>query len=160
MNHGGRKKIAFLAAFTILATMMVKPLDAAATDSEFQPMIAQKFLEQAKKNTNWKTAFATGKEEQIVFMNVSPTTNPKNEIGMEVHTFDQVILIVEGKGNAILNGKTSPIAEGDLIFIPAGTSHNVVNLDEKKGLKLVSFYSDRDIPIGAAYKMKSDQPIE
>lgn len=122
------------------------------------PSVTQNIIEEAKKNNNWKTAFATGDEAQVVFMNVSPLTNPKNEIGMEVHPFDQVILIVEGTGNAVLNGKTSAVKSGDMIFIPKGVQHNVVNGDKTKGLKLISFYSKTDIPKGSAYKKKSDQP--
>jgi mannose-6-phosphate isomerase-like protein (cupin superfamily) len=125
---------------------------------EFQPLVVENFLEKAKKNDNWKTAFVTGKQEQIVLMNVSPATTPNNEIGMEVHPFDQVILIVEGKAKVILNGKSSIVKNGDMVFIPQGTSHNVINLNTKKELKLISFYSQRDIPKDAVYKQKSDQP--
>ncbi len=123
----------------------------------FQPMVVQDFLKEARKNTHWKAAIATGKQEQVVFMNVSPQTNPNNEIGVEIHPFDQVILIVEGKGKAVLDGKISPVKEGDMIFIPQGISHNVINLDQKKALKLISFYSATDIPNGAIYAKKSDQ---
>lgn len=118
-----------------------------------EPSVSPVF-EEAKKNNNWKTAFATGEEAQVVFMNVSPLTNPKNEIGMEVHPFDQVILIVEGKGSAILNGKASAVKSGDMIFIPKGVKHNVVNSDNAKELKLISIYSRTDIPKGAIYKKK------
>jgi hypothetical protein len=71
--------------------------------NEIQPMVAKQIIKTAKKNRYWKAAFATGKHEQIVFMTVSPLTSPKNEIGMEVHPFDQVILIIEGSGKTVLN---------------------------------------------------------
>lgn len=145
-------------ASLIVALLSMAPASAKENDGEFQPMVARNFFEEARKNTNWKTAFATGKNEQVVFMNISPITNPNNEIGPEVHPFDQVILIVEGKGKAILNGETSVIKDGDMIFIPQGISHNVINSDKKKDLKLISFYSDTDIPKGAVYKRKADQP--
>jgi hypothetical protein len=35
-------------------------------------------FEKAKKNDAWKFAFLTGKNAQIVFMNISPNTNPDN----------------------------------------------------------------------------------
>lgn len=127
-------------------------------NNKIQPMVVTQFFEKAKKNINWKTAFVTGKHEQIVFMNVSPLTNPENEIGMEEHSFDQVLLIVEGRGKAILDNQTSSVNEGDMIFIPQGTLHNIINLDREKGLKLISFYSDTDIPTGAVYGKKADAP--
>lgn len=120
------------------------------------PMIAEKLFEKAKSNDNWKSALVTGKHAQVVFMNVSPLTNPKNEIGMETHAFDQVILIVDGKGKVELNGKISNVNAGDMIFIPEGTAHNVINLDPKKPLKLISFYSETDIPANSIIKKKSD----
>lgn len=121
-------------------------------------LVAKQFVEEAKKNTAWKAAFATGKHEQIVFMTVSLETSPTNEIGMEVHPFDQVIFIVEGSGKAILDGKESDVQAGDLIFIPEGTQHNVINTSRE--MKLISFYSDTDIPSGALFKRKSDEPKE
>jgi quercetin dioxygenase-like cupin family protein len=120
-----------------------------------EPLIVKNVAEVAKKNTNWKVAYATGEQEQIVFMNVSTKTNPKNEIGVETHSFDQTIWIVEGQARAVLAGNESIVQAGDLIFIPKGTEHNVINIG--KELKLISFYSMTDIPAGSVYKTKTDQ---
>ena len=128
--------------------------------AEIEPVVLKQVLEEAKKNENWKNARLTGTQEQVVFMNVSPKTNPKNEIGMEVHTFDQTILIVEGEGKAVLNETTSSVKAGDLIFIPMGTQHNVINVDRKKELKLISFYSMTDIPAETVYKTKAEEAEE
>jgi len=157
-----RKKTSFI-VFLILA-VMISTASIGAIKKEaamqIQPMVVMEFLENAKKNNSWKVAFATAEHEQVVFMNISTLTNPKNEIGMEVHPFDQVILIVEGNGKAILNNKTSLVKEGDMIFIPQGNQHNVINLNKNKELKLISFYSDNDIPKNAEYKKKTDEPKE
>lgn len=158
MQKNFKKKTIFILVL-LLAVISTRSMSAMEQGSaKIQPLVSHQFFEEAKKNKNWKFAFATGQQEQIVFMNISPSTNPNNEIGMEVHEFDQVILIVEGKGNALLNGKASSVKEGDMIFIPMGTPHNVINLGGKKELKLISFYSQTDIPSGAAYKTKADQP--
>ena len=142
----------------LLATASLAAADQDAAGSSIQPVVIEKVVKEAQKNSNWKTAAVTGKSEQIVYMNVSPASNPNNEIGVEVPSFDQVILIVQGKGKAVLNGKETQVKEGDLIFIPEGTNHNVINLGKDKELKLISFYSSTDIPSGAAYAKKSDQP--
>lgn len=149
----------------IVALLVVWIISVSAEETEMQngaiqPMVVEQFLDRAKANSNWKMAFATGKYEQIVFMNISPATNPDNEIGTEVHPFDQVILIASGKGNALINGKTTQVGKGDMIFIPAGTSHNVVNLGGQKELKIISFYSATDIPKNAVYKKKGDESNE
>jgi quercetin dioxygenase-like cupin family protein len=153
-----KKVIRIAIALTLLSMVRMDGADKEMVNNEISPVVVAQFFEKAKKNNNWKEAFVTGKHEQIVFMNVSPLTNPDNEIGMEEHPFDQVILIVEGKAKAILGTETSIVKEGDMIFIPQGISHNIINLDGAKGLKLISFYSEIDIPRGAVYGKKTDAP--
>lgn len=120
--------------------------------------IIKQVFNEVRANDNWKLAFLTGEHAQIVFMNISPMTNPKNEIGMEVHAFDQVILVVQGNGKAILAGKTSDINQGDLIFIPKGTYHNIINLTPNNApMKIMSFYSSQDIPNKAVYPKKINE---
>lgn len=163
MRHIIRKKTDLLVAsiaMVMAATGSISAAENQGSSMNVQPAVAPQIFDQAKKNSNWKFAFITGEHEQVVFMNVSPLTNPNNEIGLEVHTFDQVILIVEGAGKAILNGKTTAVKSGDMIFIPQGTPHNVVNSGGQKELKLISFYSDTDIPNGAIYKKMIDEPKE
>lgn len=150
----------FSIAFVLAAGMLTTAIQASEEKKSYesvQPIVTKHFFEEAKKNKNWKTAFATGNQEQIVFMNISPFTNPNNEIGMEVHPFDQVIIIVEGEAQAILDKKSSAVKEGDMLFIPKGTSHNVVNLGKENELKIISFYSQTDIPKDAIYKTKADE---
>lgn len=146
------------AALALIFTIPIESMEKEINNNKIQPIIVPQFLEKAKKNNNWKTAFVTGQHEQIVFMNVSPMTNPDNEIGMEEHPFDQVILIIEGRGKAVLEEQTSNVKEGDMIFIPQGIRHNIINLDKAKGLKLISFYSETDMPRGAVYNKKADAP--
>ncbi len=126
-------------------------------DKIIQTMVAPSLFEKAQANNNWKTAFITGKHEQVVFMNISPETNPNNEIGMETHPFDQIIMIAQGNGKAVLNGRDYMVKTGDLIFIGQGTPHNVINLNSQSPLKIVSIYSSTDIPANAIYKTKADE---
>jgi len=120
------------------------------------PTVTAQIFKSAEENDNWKTAILTGKNAQIVLMSVSPKTNPTNEIGMEVHPFDQIILVANGSGKAILDGKTTMIKTGDLVFIPQGIQHNIVNLNQDIPLKIISFYSNRDIPAKSVYPTKAD----
>lgn len=151
-------KLTVITAFCSIVLIPLHTFAATATNSIDKPTSIPKIFTNVKNNNNWKLAFLTGKNAQIVFMNVSPSTNPNNEIGMETHKFDQIIFIVEGSGKAVLNGKESSIKSGDLIFIPQGTKHNVINQDPNKPLKILSVYSENDIPAKSAYKTKSDEP--
>lgn len=151
----GMKKFGLVASLFILIAPFAFADD---SDSKIEPVISAKIFEKAKKNNHWKYAFVTGKDAQVVFMNVTPTTNPKNEIGIETHKFDQVIFVVEGKAKAMLNGKESIVTAGDMIYVPQGTPHNFINLNAKNPFKIISIYSDTDIPAGADYQKKSDAP--
>lgn len=143
---------------TTFLALIIIPVHSFA--NKVNAVINPKIFEDAKQNDNWKTAFLTGKHAQIVFMNVSPKTNPNNEIGMETHKFDQIIFVVEGQAKSSLNGKESTVKKGDMIFIPEGVAHNFVNLSTEKPFKIISIYSDTDIPADSIYKKKSDAPQE
>lgn len=143
----------------VLLTLIAIPaLSFASGDNKINFIITSQIFEKAKKNDNWKLAFVTGKDAQVVFMNITPQTNPNNEIGMETHKFDQVIFVVEGKAKALLDGKESIVQVNDMIYIPQGTPHNFINLNANKPFKIISIYSDTDIPLSAVYKKKSDAP--
>lgn len=148
-----------LSTIPLLLLLAIPALSSAMTDN-ISAVVSNQIFEKAKKNTNWKSAFLTGKDAQIVFMSITPSTNPNNEIGMETHQFDQVIFIAEGNGKAILDTKESQVKSGDMIFIPQGTPHNVINLNSKKPLKILSVYSATDIPKNATYKTRADTPKE
>ncbi|EHL28972.1 cupin domain-containing protein [Legionella drancourtii] len=154
-------KIAFIS--TLLASSLISPSLFASSkettvNNKINATISHKVFEMAKKNENWKLALVTGKDAQVVFMNITPKTNPNNEIGLETHKFDQVIFVVEGQAKSVLNGKKSTVTAGDMIFIPQGVPHNFINLNVKKPFKIISVYSATDIPENVAYKQKSDTP--
>lgn len=161
MNKVNRKKVIFLTTLLMGIFCSVPSVSAtqgnAMSNTISDPVVTPEIYEKAKANNNWKLAYLTGKHAQVVFMNVSPGTNPNNEIGMETHAFDQIILVAQGSGKAILNGKESVLKSGDMIFIPQGTAHNVINSNPKESLKIISIYSDTDIPANSVYKKKSDE---
>ncbi|KTD00546.1 cupin domain-containing protein [Fluoribacter gormanii] len=151
---------AFISTF-LMSTLIAASSFASSEESavnKINAVISPKIFEKAKHNENWKFAFMTGKDAQVVFMNITPKTNPNNEIGMETHKFDQVIFVVEGQAKSVLNGKNSTVTAGDMIFVPQGIPHNFINLNAKKPFKIISIYSATDIPEKAVYKHKSDMP--
>lgn len=149
-----------LPLYAALLTIFTIPTLSFAADEPINAVAASQIFEKAKKNANWKLAFLTGKDAQVVFMSVTPQTNPSNEIGMETHKFDQVIFVASGNGKAVLNGKVTLVKPGDMIFIPQGIPHNVINLSKNVPLKIISVYSATDIPANAIYKKMSDVPQE
>lgn len=155
-----RTFISTLLVTTLIATSSFANSKESTAVNTINAVITPKIFEMAKKNENWKLALVTGKGAQVVFMNITPNTNPNNEIGMETHEFDQVIFVVEGQAKSVLNDKNSTVTIGDMIFIPQGMPHNFINLNAEKPFKIISVYSATDIPENAVYKYKSDMPRE
>lgn len=115
-------------------------------------MYAEDIKKITKKNTNFRTVLYTGKLAQIVAMSIPVG----GDIGEEVHPdTDQIIFIVDGEGEAILNGETRRIEEHDIVFVPAGTTHNFKNVDDEE-LKIFTVYAPPEHPDGTVHKTKEE----
>ncbi len=78
------------------------------------------------------------------------------DIGEEVHkTVDQVLIFIEGNGEAVIEGEASPIKEGDLVFVDAGVKHNFKNIGSS-ALKLYTVYSPVNHPADRVQKTKAE----
>ena len=109
-----------------------------------------------KENTNFRTVLHTGKFSQIVAMSLPVG----GDIGEEVHNnVDQILVFVDGEGEAILNGETRKVEEHDVVFVPAGATHNFKNTGDEE-LKLFTVYSPPEHPDGTVHKTKEDAEKE
>ena len=82
------------------------------------------------------------------------------DIGKEVHpTTDQVFLFIEGKGEAVLNEVSRSFDEGDLVFVRAGTWHNIINRGDVP-LRLITIYSPPAHKPGTIHKTKAEAEAE
>jgi mannose-6-phosphate isomerase-like protein (cupin superfamily) len=90
------------------------------------------------KNENFRKVLYTSKHLQLVLM----TLKTGEEIGEEVHVgIDQFFRFESGKGKCIIDGNEYNIADGDVIIVPAGSRHNVINTDTSKELKMYTIYA-------------------
>ncbi len=106
----------------------------------------------ARENEDFRREVMTGPHSQVVLMSVEPGS----EIGEEVHEdVDQVLVFVDGTGEAILDGQTSGVEPGDLVFVPAGTRHNFVTRGDAP-LKLYTVYSPPEHPAGTVHHTKDE----
>ena len=81
---------------------------------------------------------------------------PGGEIGDEVHeTVDQVLIFVEGVGEAILDGERGPVLPGRLVFVPAGTRHNFINTGSVD-MRLYTIYAPPEHAPGTVHRTKAD----
>src|SRR3989338_11626841 len=107
----------------------------------------------AKENTNFRKVIYTGKNSQLVLMSIPPG----GEIGNEVHeNIDQVLVFVDGNGEAIINNtEKQKVEEDSVVFVPAGTWHNIVSTGDED-LKLFTIYSPSAHKEGTVHKTKED----
>jgi mannose-6-phosphate isomerase-like protein (cupin superfamily) len=93
---------------------------------------------ETRKNSDFRRVLYTGKNSQLVLMNLKPM----EEIGMETHTDrDQFFRFEEGEGKVVIDGVDHKVSDGDAVIVPAGAKHNVVNTSKKQELKLYTIYS-------------------
>ena len=100
-------------------------------------MFAQDIKKLTKENTNFRKVLHTGQYNQIVAMSIPVG----GDIGEEVHqNTDQILFFVDGEGEAILNGETKRVEKHDVVFVPAGVTHNFKNVGTED-LKLFTVYA-------------------
>ena len=104
-----------------------------------------------RQNQFFRHEVLTNEHSQLVLMSLKPG----EDIGEEVHHVDQILVFIEGNGEAVLNGELSSVSAHTLVVVPAGTRHNFNN----KGtgtLKLFTIYSPPEETPGTVHKTKAE----
>ncbi len=105
------------------------------------------------ENEYFRKVIYTAPNLQLVLM----TLQPGEEIGMETHDHgDQFFRVEGGEGEAILDGETHRLADGDIVVIPAGVEHNIVNTSSSKALRVYTIYTPPEHPDGTVNKTKAE----
>lgn len=108
-------------------------------------------FEAARANTDFRRVLFTTDKSQLVLMSV----NPGEDIGLETHHLDQVLVFVSGDGRTLINGREGRLGPGDVFVIPAGTEHNFINTG-KEPLKLFTVYAPPEHPAGTVHRTRAD----
>ena len=104
-------------------------------------------------NENFRKVLYTGLHSQLVLM----TLQPKEEIGSEVHAeHDQFFRFEAGSGMVYVNETQYEVADGDVVIVPAGAQHNVVNTSDTEKLKLYTIYSPAEHLDGIIHATKAE----
>jgi len=104
-------------------------------------------------NSDFRRVLYTGKNSQLVLMNL----RPGEEIGEEVHkTIDQFLRFERGEGIVSIDDIKRNVTDGDAVVIPAGARHNVINTSKTNELKLYTIYSPPEHQDGTVRKTKAD----
>lgn len=90
------------------------------------------------ENTNFRKVLYTSKHLQLVIMSLLPG----EDIGSEIHKeTDQFFRFEQGHGKCIINENEYDIGNGDVVVIPAGAKHNIINVDPVTELKMYTIYA-------------------
>ena len=89
------------------------------------------------ENNNFRKVLYTGKHLQLVLMSLKPG----EDIGAETHPGnDQFFRFEGGSGKCIIDETEYAVTDGDVVVIPAGAKHNIINSDAKTDLKMYTLY--------------------
>ena len=105
------------------------------------------------ENTDFRRVLYTAPNLQLVLM----TLQPGEEIGVETHDHgDQFFRVEGGEGEAILDGEHHKLADGDVVVIPAGTEHNILNTSSSTPLQVYTIYTPPEHPDGTVHKTRAE----
>lgn len=104
-------------------------------------------------NNDFRRVLYTGKKLQLVLMSLKPS----EEIGLETHPEnDQFLRFEAGTGACFIDDNRYEVGDGDVVVVPAGSRHNVVNLSDKEALKIYTIYSPPHHKDGTVHSTKAD----
>ena len=104
------------------------------------------------ENETFRTVLFTDSNLQLVVMSLLPM----EDIGEETHELDQFIRIEKGEGKAVLDGKEYQLKDGNVVVIPKGTRHNILNTSATEKMKLYTLYAPPEHPDKTVHKTKAD----
>ncbi|HWH62274.1 MAG TPA: cupin domain-containing protein [Ginsengibacter sp.] len=107
----------------------------------------------ALHNSDFRKVLYTSKHLQLVLMSLKAG----EEIGAETHhDNDQFFRFESGRGKCFIDGNEYNVMDGDVIIIPAGAKHNIINTDGKSELKMYTIYAPPHHKDGIARTTKED----
>lgn len=105
------------------------------------------------ENDNFRQVLYTGSHLQLVLM----ALKPNEEIGLEVHEdTDQFFRFEAGEGKVLVNESEYRVGDGDVIVVPAGAKHNVINTSSTESLNLYTIYAPSHHKDGVARATRAE----
>jgi mannose-6-phosphate isomerase-like protein (cupin superfamily) len=105
------------------------------------------------KNRNFRKVLYTGKHMQLVLMSLKAG----EDIGEEIHRDnDQFFRFEGGTGKCVIDGNKYNVKNGDVVIVPAGAKHNIINTNSKEDLKIYTIYAPAHHKDGVVRATKED----
>ena len=104
-------------------------------------------------NTDFRKVLYTSKHLQLVLMSLEVG----EEIGEEIHLEnDQFFRFESGIGRCSVNETEYFVKDGDVLIVPSGAKHNIVNASSTDQLKLYTIYAPAHHKDGIVRHSKQD----
>jgi len=124
----------------------------ALDDSKAHMPYITNIVSETEQNTDYRKVLFTGTRSQLVIMDIPPG----GEVGAETHTYtEQTLFFLSGTGEAVLDGKITPIVAGDVVVVTPGTLHNFINTGSDD-LKIYTVYAPPNHLDGTVEATKAD----
>jgi mannose-6-phosphate isomerase-like protein (cupin superfamily) len=114
-------------------------------------MMKFNIFEVTQENENYREVLATGVDSQIVIMRIKPGEDVGEEVYQEV---DQIVVVVDGKAEVTEGTETDVLGPEEMVFIPAGSRHNMVNIGDTD-LKIFTIYAPPEHDVDDLVEEKS-----
>lgn len=113
-------------------------------------------VQASRANTFYRRVIFTGPRTQLVLM----TIPPGEDVGEEQHRkVEQLLFCAAGSGRSLVNGIDRPFEPGDVIVLPPGVRHNVVN-NGAEPLQIYTVYSPPNHLPGRAQRTKAEAMLD
>ena len=108
--------------------------------------------DRTEENRDFRHVLYTGRYLQLVLMSLQPG----EDIGEETHEdVDQFFRVEKGKGEVLIDGRTTKVESDTAIIVPAGARHNIRNTGDTP-LKLYTLYSPPNHADGVVFATKAE----
>ena len=110
-------------------------------------------------NENFRKVLYTGKHLQLVLMSLKAG----EDIGEETHYWnDQFFRFESGSGTYVIDDNEYSVKEGEVIIVPAGAKHNIINTGTSAPFKMYTLYGPPNHKDGTirATKQDSEKHVE
>lgn len=102
-------------------------------------------------NPYFRKELYTTDRTQVVVMSVEPG----DDLGLETHDLDQVLVFVEGIGEFKVGDQHGVVEAGDVVVVPAHTQHDFINTGTAP-LKLYTVYAPPQHAPGTLHRTKAE----
>ena len=104
-------------------------------------------------NENFRKVLYTGKHLQLVLMSLKAG----EDIGEETHYWnDQFFRFESGSGTCVIDDNEYSVKEGEVIIVPAGAKHNIINTGTSAPFKMYTLYGPPNHKDGTIRATKED----